>query len=143
MKARLSVVVVAIVLGAVAYLVSQPAAVAQEKAQPTMTLKVYDDSGQVLVNVKAKVRPAPKNNAFDVMRGVVAVDFDTYPANLTTKPPFKGGPLITAIVGVLPPANKYWFLYVDGTKSDEGISQLRITKDTLIEWKIEEFKSER
>jgi hypothetical protein len=113
---------------------------ASAAALPKMTLKVYDENGQLLVNVRSDVQPRPKNNAFDVMRGIVAVDFYTYAGNPMATPPTTGGAFVTAIAGVRPPEKKYWFLYVDGVKpKDKGICDIEITKDTLIEWKIEEY----
>lgn len=140
----LQALVIGLVVADAAPAQEQPKAVkgnAPPTAQPVMTLKVYDAEGNVLVNIKRKVRPRPKNNAFDVMRAIVTVDFDTYAGDLTAKPPLTGGAFVNAIAGVIPPPNNYWFLYVDGVKSkDKGICDITITKDTLVEWKIEEYK---
>lgn len=116
-------------------------ATAEPKAgKPVMTLKVYDESGNVLVNVSRKVDPKPKNNAFDVMRAIVTLDFTTYAGDPTASPPLTGGAFINAIAGVFPPPDFYWILYIDHMKSmDKGICDVVITQDTLIEWKIEKL----
>jgi Domain of unknown function (DUF4430) len=135
----------ALLLVAVGIATSQESGKTKEGKQPlpAMTLKVYDPDGNVLVNVKRNVLPRPKNNAFDVMRAIVAVDFDTYAGEPTANPPSTGGAFVNSIAGVVPPPMKYWFLYVDGVKpKDKGICDITINNDTLIEWKIEEYKAD-
>lgn len=100
-------------------------------AEVTVTIKVYDQAGKVIVDAGKKA--AKHSNAFDVVRGTLQVEFTTY-AGL--------GAFVTGIAGVKPPANAYWALYTDGQYSQLGISNITVEKDLLIEWKMTDMQSQ-
>jgi Domain of unknown function (DUF4430) len=94
-----------------------------------VAIKVYNQDGGILIEARKRV-PA-KSNAFDILRGMINVEYTTF-ANL--------GVFVTGLAGVKPPAGQFWILYVDGKPSELGISNITITEDTRIEWKIEQPK---
>ena len=51
------------------------------------------------------------------------------------------GFFITSIVGVTPGPNQFWSLYIDGEKASQGILSYTISKDILIEFKLEELQT--
>jgi hypothetical protein len=102
------------------------------------TVKLYDAGGNVFLTAMKKV--TQKTNAFDFLRGTLAVDFTTFPPNLTAPKPFPGGPFVNALAGVPPDSGTYWALYVDRKYSCVGIGAITIeANDVLIEWKMEGF----
>lgn len=117
---------------------------AAAKTSVTGTIKVYDAQGNIIAACKTKVihkPPMTKTNAFDFLRGVLAVDYTSYAGNPAANPPTTGGQFLNAIVGVPPDSGTYWALYVDGHYScKKGITDYEITtNDILIEWKMEAF----
>jgi hypothetical protein len=104
----------------------------------TATLTLYDAGGHAFLTAKKKV--TRKTNAFDFLRGTLAVDFTTFPPDLTAKKPFPGGPFVNTLAGVPPDSGTYWALYVDGKYSCVGIGSITIeANDITIEWKMEKF----
>jgi hypothetical protein len=100
---------------------------AQAPADVRVAIRVYNRDGSILVEGRKRV-PA-KSNAFDVLREMINVEYRTF-ANL--------GVFVTGLAGVRPPEGYFWILYVDGKPSELGISNITITADTRIEWKIEQ-----
>jgi hypothetical protein len=91
-----------------------------------VAIKVYNQDGGTLIEGGKRV-PA-NSNAFDILREMINVESRTF-ANL--------GVFVTGLAGVRPPEGHFWILYVDGKPSELGISNITITADTRIEWKIE------
>jgi hypothetical protein len=118
-----------LVLAAPGWLLA-PAAPAAGKKDVTVTLKVVDKASGL--SLEAKKAVANDSNAFDVMRHIVAVTYRTDPEQ---------GPMVTGLCGVTAPKGTFWAVSVDGNFAKEGIGRLTLTKDTLIEWRIERVES--
>jgi hypothetical protein len=96
------------------------------KKDVTVTLKIADKASGL--SLEAKKLVAHDSNAFDAMRHVISITYKTDPEQ---------GPVVTGMCGVTAPRGCYWAAYVDGSLAKSGIGRLALTKDTIIEWKIE------
>jgi hypothetical protein len=124
-----SVTAVLLALFAPARLPTSDAAGAKDppaKKDVTVTLKIADKTSGL--SLEAKKLVAHDSNAFDAMRHVVS---------MTYKTDSELGPVVTGLCGVTAPRGCFWAAYVDGSLAKSGIGRLALTKDTLIEWKIE------
>jgi hypothetical protein len=99
------------------------------KKDVTMTLKIADKASGL--SLEAKKTVAHDSNAFDAMRHVVSMTYKTDP---------ELGPMVTGLCGVTAPRGCFWAVYVDGTLAKSGVGRLSLTKDTLIEWRIERIE---
>lgn len=103
-----------------------------------MTLRLYDGGRDPFLSAK---RSVTKNiNGFDALRSTVSVEFTTFAPNLGSTPPFPGGPFVDSLAGVRSSPPRFWMLYVDGRLSDVGIGAIKIERDVVIEWRLEEPK---
>jgi Domain of unknown function (DUF4430) len=105
-------------------------------SQVQLSLKLYDGGRDPFLIAQKRV--ARGVNAFDALRAVVNVDFTTFAPNLGSTPTFPGGPFVNALAGVPSASPRFWMLYVDGHLSDVGIGAIKIDRDILIEWRLEE-----
>jgi hypothetical protein len=96
------------------------------KKDVTVTLKIIDKTSGLSLEAKKVV--AHDSNAFDAVRHVVAITYRTDADQ---------GPTVTGLCGVTAPRGCYWAAYVDGAVPKAGLGRTTLTKDTLIEWKIE------
>jgi Domain of unknown function (DUF4430) len=101
-----------------------------DKKDVTVTLKIADKTSGL--SLEAKKTVAHDSNAFDAMRHVISITYKTDP---------ELGPMVTGMCGVTAPRGCYWAVYVDGTFSKSGIGRLALTRDTVIEWKIEKIEA--
>jgi hypothetical protein len=124
----ISVTAVLLALGAPGRLPTSDAARAKEPAKKdvTVTLKIADKTSGL--SLEAKKLVAPNSNAFDAVRHVVS---------MTYKTDAESGPVVTGLCGVTAPRGCFWAAYVDGSLAKSGIGRMSLTKDTMIEWKIE------
>jgi hypothetical protein len=109
-----------------------PATAAKEaagKKDVTVTLKIADKTSGL--SLEARKAVTGDSNAFDVMRHVVALTYRTDP---------ELGPMVTGLCGVTAPKGTFWAVYVDGNFAKSGLGRLTLTKDTLIEWRIERIE---
>jgi hypothetical protein len=111
--------------------VSQAAVLAEDAKQVEVEITIEDaDSG---LSVQAKRRVAEGSTALEAMRATVAIE---------TKE-FQGlGLFVTSLCGVKPAAGKFWSPEVDGERSQVGIAQIKLKKNTRLNWKTREAKSE-
>ncbi len=96
------------------------------KKDVTVTLKIADKTSGLSLEAKKVV--AHDSNAFDAVRHVVSITYKTDP---------EGGPTVTGMCGVAAPRGCFWAPYVDGSLAKSGLGHMNLTKDTVIEWKIE------
>lgn len=99
------------------------------KKEVIVTLKIADKAAGL--SLEAKKAVATDSSAFDAVRHIVAVTYKTDP---------EMGPMVTGLCGVTAPKGYFWAVYVDGKLSKTGIGGVTLTKDTLIEWKIEKIE---
>ncbi len=99
------------------------------KKDVTVTLKIADKASGL--SLEAKKAVAHDSNAFDAMRHVVSMTYKTDP---------ELGPMVTGLCGVTAPRGCFWAVSVDGTPAKSGIGRMSLTKDTLIEWRIERIQ---
>jgi hypothetical protein len=122
------VTAVLLALGAPGRLPTSDVAGAKEPAKKdvTVTLKIADKTSGL--SLEAKKLVAHNSNAFDAVRHVVS---------MTYKTDLESGPVVTGLCGVTAPRGCFWAAYVDGSLAKPGIGRTNLTKDTVIEWKIE------
>src|SRR5262245_51982904 len=108
---------------------SADGAPAAPKKDLTVTLKITDKASGF--SLEAKKAVAADTNAFDLMRHTLAV---TYRTDAT------GAPVVTGLCGVTAPKGHAWVASLDGQPC-KGIGTVAVTKDTLIEWKIEKAEA--
>lgn len=100
-------------------------------ATKEVQIKIYDVEKKVFVEAKRKVPVG--SNAFEVLTSVVHVEFD----------PTGTGAFVRGLAGLTPPEEHFWALYIDGKLSCNGISNIKIMKDLLVEWRIEKLEGGR
>lgn len=117
----------AIGLGLVAVLLLPGSAVsrAAEGQRIILTLRITDTASGLTLEAKKSV--ARGSNAFEALRDIVALKSKTFP---------KLGAFITSLCGVDAPARKVWTYSVDGKWSNVGIGNLKLERDTAIEWTL-------
>jgi hypothetical protein len=99
------------------------------KKDVTVTFKIADKTTGL--SLEAKKAVAHDSNAFDAMRHMISLTYKTDP---------EMGPMVTGLCGVTAPRGYYWAVYVDGTLAKTGIGRVSLTKDTVIEWRIEKIE---
>lgn len=88
-----------------------------------LTLKIADK--QSGLNLEAK-RSVPKgSNAFEVLQEIVGVKYKRFP---------ELGAFVTSLCGVDAPEGMVWTFNVDSKWSQQGIANVTLDQDTLIEW---------
>jgi hypothetical protein len=92
--------------------------------QVQLEITIADDDSGLSVQVKRRVPEG--TTALDAMRATVAMQ---------TKDFKELGQFVTSLCGVEPAKGKFWSPDVDGKRSPVGVAQIKIEKDTRLDWK--------
>jgi hypothetical protein len=96
-------------------------------------LEITIEDPDSCLSVQIKRRVPVGTSALEAMRATVAMQ---------TKE-FQGlGQFVTSLCGVEPAKGKFWSPEVDGERSQVGIAQIKIEKDTRLAWKTRDAKTE-
>jgi hypothetical protein len=95
----------------------------------TLTLRITDKASGLTLEAKKLV--SADSNAFDALRHTVTLTYRTDAA---------GAPVVTGLCGVTPPKGHAWVASLDG-EPRKGIGAVTLTKDALMEWKIEKAEA--
>jgi hypothetical protein len=104
---------------------SADGAPAAPKKDLTLSLRITDKASGLTLEASKAV--ASDTNAFDALRHTVALTYRTDAA---------GAPVVTGLCGVTPPKGHVWVVSLNGEPC-KGVGAVTITKDALMEWKIE------
>jgi hypothetical protein len=108
----------------------KPVVLRADGKQVQLEITIEDaDSG---LSVKASRKVPEGTTALDAMRATVAIQ---------TKDFQDLGQFVTSLCGVEPGKGKFWSPDVDGKRSPVGVAQIKIEKDTRLDWKTRD-KSE-
>jgi hypothetical protein len=102
---------------------------AAPKKDVTLTLNITDKASGLTLEARKAV--AADTNAFDALRHTVALTYRTDAG---------GAPVVTGLCGVTPPKGHAWVASLDGQPC-KAVGAVTITKDTLLEWKIEKVEA--
>lgn len=92
----------------------------------TVTLKIHDADSSFRLEATKEMKEDIAG--LDALRQIVKVEYKEY----------RGlGAFVTSFCGVKPKKGRIWALYLDGKRSNKGISNVKLGKDTLVEWKTE------
>jgi hypothetical protein len=108
---------------------SADGAPAAPKKDLSLTLKITDKASGLTLEARKAV--AADSNAFDALRHTIALTYRTDAA---------GAPVVTGLCGVTPPKGHAWVASLNGEPC-KGIGAATISKDTLLEWKIEKAEA--
>jgi len=107
---------------------TQPSPMPQTgRATVKLQLKIIDPSGGISVDA-SKTIPSG-TNGFDAVKGIVALKSKSFGGL---------GERISSLCDIDPPNGQYWAMFIDGKLSDVGISSVTISKNMLMEWKIQD-----
>ena len=103
---------------------------APSMAQDSILLRLHIEdpvSGSELdVRITRQVQRG--TSALEAMRALIPVVAKSFPGT---------GEFVTGLCGVQAPSGTFWALYVDGERSPQGVSALRVDQPMHIRWTLE------